>query len=171
MSMAAGEYVSVSSQADTEAADLKRETGELTAHPAAEHAELAAIYQARGLEPTLAQEVARQLMTHDALQAHARDELGITEVHAARPIQAALTSAATFGGGAAAPLVLAAVTPGGFTVAAVAFGSLLFLAVLGVIGAEAGGAGVWKVAARVTFWGAVAMAVTAGIGRLVGTAV
>jgi len=171
MSMAAGEYVSVSSQSDTEEADLARERRELAADPEAEHAELAAIYQARGLEPATAREVARQLMAHDPLTAHARDELGISEVTAARPIQAALTSAATFSTGAAAPLVLAGLTPAGQTEPVVSIGSLIFLAVLGALGARTGGAGMLRAAARVTFWGALAMAATAGIGRLVGTAV
>ena len=171
MSMAAGEYVSVSSQADTEAADLSRERGELAADHPAELAELAGIYEARGLDAPTAAEVARQLMAKDALGAHARDELGISEVTTARPIQAALTSAATFSVGAAAPLLLAALTPANLLAVAVSAGSLAFLAVLGGVGARAGGAGVWKAAARVTFWGALAMAATAGIGRLVGTVV
>ena len=171
MSMAAGEYVSVSSQADTEAADLSRERAELAKDPAAEHAELTGIYQARGLDAATAAEVARQLMAKDALGAHARDELGISEVMTARPIQAALTSAATFSAGAAAPLLIAALVPAALLAPVVSAGSLAFLAVLGAVGARAGGAGVWKAAARVTFWGALAMAATAGIGRLVGTAV
>jgi VIT1/CCC1 family predicted Fe2+/Mn2+ transporter len=171
MSMAAGEYVSVSSQSDTETADLSRERRELAADPAAEHAELAGIYQARGLDAATAAEVARQLMAKDALGAHARDELGVSEVTTARPIQAAVTSAATFSAGAAAPLLLAALTPIGLLAPAVSMGSLLFLAALGAVGARAGGAKMWKAAARVTFWGAFAMAVTAGIGRLVGAAV
>ena len=171
MSMAAGEYVSVSSQSDTETADLARERRELATDSAAEHAELAAIYQSRGLDAGLAEEVARQLMAKDSLEAHARDELGISEATTARPIQAALTSAATFSAGAAAPLVLTAVTPASLLAPAVSAGSLIFLAVLGFVGARAGGAGTWKAAARVTFWGALAMAATAGIGRLVGTAV
>jgi VIT1/CCC1 family predicted Fe2+/Mn2+ transporter len=171
MSMAAGEYVSVSSQADTEAADLTRERGELAKDAGAEHAELAGIYQARGLDAATAAEVARQLMAKDALGAHARDELGISEVMTARPIQAALTSAATFSAGAAAPLLITALVPAALLAPAVSAGSLVFLAVLGAIGARAGGAGVLKAAARVTFWGALAMAATAGIGRLVGTAI
>jgi VIT1/CCC1 family predicted Fe2+/Mn2+ transporter len=171
MSMAAGEYVSVSSQSDTETADLARERGELAADQGAEHAELAGIYRSRGLDAATAAEVARQLMAKDALGAHARDELGISEITTARPIQAAFTSAATFSCGAAAPLILAAVTPGAWLAPAVSVGSLAFLAVLGAIGARAGGASLLKAAARVTFWGALAMAATAGIGRLVGTAV
>lgn len=171
MSMAAGEYVSVSSQSDTEQADLARERAELAGDPVAELAELAAIYESRGLDPETAQAVARQLTAKDALGAHARDELGISEIHLARPVQAALTSAATFSVGAAAPLLLAALTPRLLAGPVVAGGSLVFLAVLGVVGARAGGAGVWRAAARVTFWGALAMAATAGIGRLVGAAV
>jgi len=171
MSMAAGEYVSVSSQSDTETADLTRERRELATDQTAEHAELAGIYRARGLDAATAAEVARQLMASDALGAHARDELGISEITTARPIQAALTSAATFSAGAAAPLLLTAFTPASLLAPAVSVGSLAFLAVLGAIGARAGGAGVWKAAARVTFWGALAMAATAGIGRLVGAVV
>lgn len=168
LSMAAGEYVSVSSQSDTEKADLARETAELQASPEAEHAELAGIYVGRGLTPDLASQVATQLMAKDALGAHARDELGISEITAARPIQAALTSAATFAVGAAAPLLMVAVTPNDWTVAAVSASSLLFLAVLGALGAQAGGAAMLKPVARVVFWGAVALAVTAGIGRVFG---
>lgn len=172
MSMAAGEYVSVSSQADTEAADLARERGELAQLPEAEHAELAGIYRRRGLDAATAEAVATQLMAHDALAAHARDELSITHVTTARPVQAAVTSAATFTAGAALPLVAAAVLPvGRATIVGVPLASLLFLAVLGAIGARAGGAPAGKAMLRVTFWGALAMAITAGIGKLVGTAV
>ena len=171
MSMAAGEYVSVSSQSDTESADLARERAELAKDPAAEHMELARIYVDRGLDEDTAAEVARQLMAKDALGAHTRDELGISEMTTARPIQAALTSAATFTTGAAAPLVIAAIAPAHLLVGLVSAGSLAFLAVLGAVGAKAGGAPVWRAALRVTFWGALAMALTALIGRLVGTAV
>jgi len=171
MSMAAGEYVSVSSQADTEHADLARETKELSTDDAAEHAELANIYMQRGLEPDLAREVAEQLMRKDALGAHARDELGISEITTARPIQAALTSAATFSVGAAMPLLAVLVSPTGYLVPIVSAASLIFLALLGAIGARAGGANVLRATARVTFWGAFAMALTAGIGALFGTVV
>ena len=172
MSMAAGEYVSVSSQADTEAADLARERAELASDPEFEHRELAAIYRKRGLEPGTADEVATQLMTHDALAAHARDELSITHITTARPVQAALTSAATFTTGAALPLAAAWLSPMGRSmIVAVSVGSLLFLAVLGAVGAKTGNAPVLKATLRVAFWGAAAMAVTAGIGRLVGASV
>ena len=171
MSMAAGEYVSVSSQADTENADLARERLELAANPAFELDELQAIYVSRGLDPTLARHVAEQLMAHDALGTHARDELGISAVHAARPIQAALASAATFAVGAALPLAVAVIVPTGHVIALVALTSLVFLAVLGAIAARAGGAGMARGAARVTFWGAFALAATALIGRLFGTTV
>jgi len=171
MSMAAGEYVSVSSQADTEAADLARERAELAGDPESEHTELAGIYVKRGLSADLARQVATELMAHDALGAHARDELGISEHTTARPIQAALTSAATFTVGAAAPLLTAMLVPASSLVIVVSAASLLFLAVLGALGARAGGAGVWKATFRVTFWGALAMAVTAGIGAALGTAV
>lgn len=171
MSMAAGEYVSVSSQSDTEQADLARERAELANQPALETEELTQIYVKRGLEPALARQVADQLMAKDALGAHAQDELGISEITAARPIQAALTSAATFSVGAALPLAMVLVTPQAYLVPAVSVASLLFLALLGAIGAKAGGANVVKATARVTFWGAFAMALTAGIGALVGTAV
>lgn len=171
MSMAAGEYVSVSSQADTEQADLARERAELAGQPGAEHEELARIYAERGLEPALARTVAGQLMAHDALGAHARDELGISEATTARPIQAALTSAATFTVGAAMPLAMVLLVPQAQLVPAVAASSLAFLALLGAIGARAGGANVLRATLRVTFWGALAMAITAGIGALVGTAV
>jgi VIT1/CCC1 family predicted Fe2+/Mn2+ transporter len=171
MSMAAGEYVSVSSQADTEKADVGRERQELARDPAAELEELTAIYVRRGLERDLAGQVARQLMAKDALGTHLRDELGISEVTTARPIQAALTSAATFACGAAMPLLVAVASPAGWTIPLVAVASLVFLAALGAIGAHAGGAGMATAAARVTFWGALAMAVTAGIGALTGVSV
>lgn len=171
MSMAAGEYVSVSSQADTEAADLARERLELANEPESEHLELAMIYQARGLTPELASQVAHQLTEHDALGAHARDELGISEISTARPVQAALTSAATFAVGAALPLVAALLAPPAQVASVVAGASIAFLAALGVVAARAGGAPVGKAAARVVFWGALAMAVTALVGRMVGTAV
>ena len=170
MSMAAGEYVSVSSQADTERADLAREKAELETQPDSELDELAGIYAARGVEPALARTVAAQLMARDALGAHARDELGISEMTTARPIQAALTSALTFAGGAALPLVAAVVAPSAVIVPAVSVASLLFLALLGGIGAQAGGAPVVKAVARVTFWGAIAMALTAGVGAVFGVA-
>ncbi len=168
MSMAAGEYVSVSSQSDTEQADLARERGELGANPAFELDELAQIYVGRGVAPALAREVAGQLMAKDALAAHARDELGISEITAARPVQAALTSAATFSVGAAFPLLMVVVSPAGALVPVVSASSLVFLAVLGAIGARAGGAGMLRGTARVAFWGALAMAITAGIGALFG---
>jgi VIT1/CCC1 family predicted Fe2+/Mn2+ transporter len=171
MSMAAGEYVSVSSQSDTEQADLARERGELKENVAFEHEELAQIYVQRGVEPALARQVADQLMTKDALGAHARDELGISEITTARPVQAALTSAVTFAVGAALPLLMVLITPSRFLVPAVAFASLVFLALLGAIGARAGGADIVKATVRVTFWGALAMAITAGVGALFGTVV
>jgi len=171
MSMAAGEYVSVRSQADTEAADLARERRELAADVPAEQRELASIYVKRGLEPALAEQVALQLMAHDALAAHARDELGISDVLAARPVQAALSSAASFTAGAALPLVVAAVAPTSLQGATVAGSSLVFLAGLGALAARTGGAPVIAGAWRVTFWGALAMALTAGVGALFGTAV
>ena len=171
MSMAAGEYVSVHSQADTESADLSRERAELEASPAAEQRELAAIYVARGLEPALAQQVAHQLMAHDALGAHARDELGISETMAARPVQAALASAASFALGAALPLAVAALAPQRMLIVAVSAASLVFLALLGGIAARAGGARMRVGAWRVTFWGALAMAITAGVGALFGAVV
>ncbi|MGY2052708.1 VIT1/CCC1 transporter family protein [Methylobacterium sp. JK268] len=171
MSMAAGEYVSVSSQSDTEQADLARERQELADDPGAEREELARIYVDRGLDHALALQVAEQLMAKDALGAHARDELGISEVTTARPVQAALTSAATFSAGAALPLATAALSPGNLTVYTVSGASLMFLAVLGALGAKAGGAPIARATARVTFWGVLAMAVTAGIGSLVGKAV
>jgi VIT1/CCC1 family predicted Fe2+/Mn2+ transporter len=171
MSMAAGEYVSVSSQSDTEKADIARETAELESDGAAEHAELAQIYVQRGLEPETAKVVAQQLMAKDALDAHARDELGISLATTARPVQAALASAASFTVGAAAPLIVAAVAPTPAIVPSVVLVALACLALLGVAGAKAGGAPPWRAAARVTFWGALAMIVTAGIGHLVGMAV
>jgi len=171
MSMAAGEYVSVSSQSDTENADLAREKKELATDIEAERQELAGIYEARGLDPALAREVALQLMAKDALGAHARDELGISEITTARPIQAALTSAATFSVGAAMPLAMALLAPKPYVVPAVSIASLAFLALLGAIGARAGGANVVKATVRVTFWGALAMAITAGIGAVFGTVV
>ncbi len=170
MSMAAGEYVSVSSQSDTERADLAREKGELATQPELELAELAGIYAERGVEPGLAREVARQLMAKDALGAHARDELGISEMTTAKPVQAAITSALTFATGAALPLVLAIVTPLPALVPAVSAASIAFLALLGGVGARAGGAPIWKAVARVTFWGAMAMALTAGVGAVFGVA-
>ena len=171
MSMAAGEYVSVSSQSDTEHADLAREKRELADDPVFEKEELAQIYVARGVEADLAREVAKQLMAKDALGAHARDELGISEISTARPVQAALASAATFSIGAAAPLALVLVSPSKALIPVVAVGSLLFLALLGAIGAKAGGAGLLKPTVRVTFWGAFAMALTAGIGVVFGKVV
>lgn len=171
MSMAAGEYVSVHSQADTEKADLSREQAELDADPAAEHRELSAIYTARGIEPALAAQVAEQMMKHDALGAHARDELGITDALSARPIQAALASAASFGVGAALPLAVVALMPAAQLMAGVVGTSLLFLALLGAVAARVGGAGPWMGAWRVTFWGALAMALTAGVGAWFGAVV
>jgi len=171
MSMAAGEYVSVSSQSDTEQADLGRERAELGANPASELDELADIYVKRGVDQTLARQVAQQLMTKDALGAHARDELGISEITTARPVQAAMTSAVTFSVGAAMPLLMVVVSPARLLVLTVSLASLGFLALLGAIGARTGGANVWRATARVTFWGAFAMALTAGIGRLLGTVV
>ena len=171
MSMAAGEYVSVSSQADTERADLARERAELASRPDVETEELTQIYVDRGLSPDLARQVAVQLMERDAQGAHARDELGISEVTSARPIQAALTSAATFAVGAALPLALVLLLPPGRLVLGVSLASLVFLALLGAIGARAGGAPVLRATLRVTFWGALAMALTAAIGALFGTVV
>ncbi|WP_200957807.1 VIT family protein [Mesorhizobium sp. Root157] len=171
MSMAAGEYVSVSSQSDTEQADLARERSELASQPDFEREELAQIYVERGLDQALARQVADQLMARDALGAHARDELGMSEVTAARPIQAAFTSAATFAAGAALPLLAAVLMPRSMLIAGVSVASLVFLALLGAIGARAGGARIGKAMARVTFWGAVAMALTAGIGAIFGTVV
>jgi len=171
MSMAAGEYVSVSSQADTERADLDRERGELAADGDSEHAELAAIYVARGLDAALASQVASQLMAKDALGAHARDELGISDTLSARPVQAAFASAGTFAVGAALPLVLVLLVPVSALVWTVSGSSLFFLALLGSLAARAGGSPVWNSVARVTFWGALAMALTAGVGALFGAAV
>ncbi|HYC01221.1 MAG TPA: VIT family protein [Candidatus Limnocylindrales bacterium] len=169
MSMAAGEYVSVSSQADAEAADLERERRELEADVAAERRELAAIYVDRGVEPALARDVAVQLMEKDALSAHARDELGLTEIHAARPVQAAIASATTFALGAALPLLLTWLSTDAALVPVVAGGSLISLALLGAMAARAGGASIATGAGRVTFWGAMAMAATAAVGAAVGT--
>jgi VIT1/CCC1 family predicted Fe2+/Mn2+ transporter len=169
MSMAAGEYVSVHSQADTEKADLKLERGELKTDNAGEHKELAAIYVKRGLDPALAKQVANQLMAHDALGAHARDELGISPALTARPLQAAWASAASFAVGAAMPLVVTTIAPGSVLIPLVAGTSLLFLALLGALAARAGGASLKLGAIRVTFWGALAMAATAGVGALFGT--
>jgi len=171
MSMAAGEYVSVSSQSDTERADLARERVEQANQPAFEHDELAQIYVTRGLEPSLASQVADQLMAKDALGAHAQDELGISEITTARPIQAALTSAATFSVGAALPLIVAATSPSSWLIPAVSVASLCFRALLGAVGAKTGGADIWKATARVSFWGALAMGVTAAIGGALGTSV
>jgi VIT1/CCC1 family predicted Fe2+/Mn2+ transporter len=171
MSMAAGEYVSVHSQADTERADVERERKELTADDQGERKELAAIYVGRGLDPALAEQVADQLMAHDALGAHARDELGIIEALRARPIQAASASAGSFAIGAALPLLVAAVVPGASLIPLVAGTSLVFLALLGGLAARAGGADMMVGALRVTFWGALAMGLTAGVGALFGTVV
>ncbi len=169
MSMAAGEYVSVHSQADTEHADLERERVELKTDDAGERSELMAIYVARGLDPSLAKQVAEQLMVHDAIGAHARDELGISGTHRARPIQAALASAGSFAVGAAMPLLVTAIASAAGLIPLVSGTSLLFLALLGGLAAGAGGAGVMVGAIRVTFWGALAMALTAGVGALFGT--
>jgi VIT1/CCC1 family predicted Fe2+/Mn2+ transporter len=171
MSMAAGEYVSVSSQSDTERADLARESTELSENAEYELDELAGIYVKRGVDPPLARQVAQQLMAKDALAAHARDELGISEITTARPVQAALTSAVMFSVGAAMPLLMVVVSPASARVPLVFAASLGFLALLGAIGARAGGANVPRATARVTFWGALAMAITAGIGKLFGTVV
>jgi vacuolar iron transporter family protein len=171
MSMAAGEYVSVSSQSDTERADLARERKELGESTGAELDELADIYVKRGVDEPLARQVARQMMAKDALAAHARDELGISEVTLARPIQAAIASAASFSVGAAMPLLMVVMSPAGALVTLVSAASLIFLAVLGAVGARAGGANILRATIRVTFWGALAMALTAGIGKLFGTVV
>lgn len=171
MSMAAGEYVSVSSQADTEKADLARERAELRQQPAFEQEELTRIYQSRGVDREIAAGVAKQMMVHDALTAHARDELGLSEIHTARPFQAAMASAATFTAGALAPLAVVPLVPSSLLVPAVAVTSVFFLGVLGALGATAGGARLWPSVARVTFWGVLAMAVTAGAGRLLGTSI
>ncbi len=171
LSMAAGEYVSVSSQADTEGADYARERRELAESPVAEHAELAGIYRGRGLSAALADQVATELTAHDALAAHARDELGMTEVSMARPLQAALTSAAAFALGAALPVVVTAVVPVAQVSVVVALSTLGLLAALGALAAQLGGAPILRGAARVTFWGAVAMAVTAAVGRFFGAVI
>ena|SRR6185437_2262123 len=168
MSMAAGEYVSVHSQADTEQAELARERAELAADDKGEHKELTAIYVARGLNPAFAKQVAEQLMAHNALGAHARDELGISETLRARPIQAALASAGSFAMGAALPLLIIFVTPTAVLIPLISGTSLLFLAILGGLAARAGGARVVTGAIRVTFWGALAMALTTGVGSLFG---
>lgn len=171
MSMAAGEYVSVHSQADTEAAELLLEGTELESDTAAEEAELAAIYVGRGLAPALAAQVAEQLMAHDAVGAHARDELGMTEAFSAYPVQAALASAGSFAIGAAMPLLVTVVAPESILLPLISGTSLLFLIILGALAARAGGAGMVAGAMRVAFWGALAMGVTAGVGALFGTAV
>lgn len=168
MSMAAGEYVSVSSQADTEKADLERERNELETSEVFERKELAVIYVKRGLEPSLARQVADQLMAHDALSAHARDELGLSETHTARPVQAALASAATFAVGAALPLLMAMISPASIMIYIVAGSSLVFLALMGGLAARVGGANVAVGAGRVTLWGALAMAATAIVGAMYG---
>jgi len=171
MSMAAGEYVSVSSQADTESADLAREKAELAAYPKQEHAELTSIYVQRGLDATLASSVATQLMAHDALGAHARDELGISDTLAARPVQAALASAGSFAAGALLPLVVVLLLPAAWLMWGLAGSSLFFLAALGLVAARAGGSPLLLSAARVSFWGALAMGLTAGVGALFGASV
>ena len=171
MSMAAGEYVSVSSQSDTEQADLEKERQALEEHPEAEREELAQIHASRGVEIELAREVAAQLMAHDSLAAHARDELGISETVGTRPVQAAFTSAASFLIGGVLPLIASALAPVSCVIATVAFATLVSLGLLGAISARAGGAGVVRPVMRITLWGALAMSVTAGIGALVGTAV
>jgi VIT1/CCC1 family predicted Fe2+/Mn2+ transporter len=168
MSMAAGEYVSVSSQSDIEKADLERERNELLTQPIHEHAELAAIYIERGLDPTIASEVATQLMAHDALGAHARDELGISKISTARPIQAALASASSFAVGAFMPLLMVMFVPHSALMWTIALSSLIFLALLGSLSASFGGAPILIAAARVTFWGGIAMALTAAVGSLFG---
>jgi len=170
MSMAAGEYVSVSSQADTERADLDREGKELAADPKQEHREMTAIYVGRGLDAELASNVATQLMAHDALGAHGRDELGISDTSTAKPVQAAMASAVTFSVGAALPLLIVLLVPVSALLWAVSGSSLLFLALLGSLAARVGGASVMTAAVRVTFWGALAMALTAGVGALFGVA-
>jgi VIT1/CCC1 family predicted Fe2+/Mn2+ transporter len=171
LSMAAGEYVSVSSQSDAETADLAREKRELEANPEAEHRELAAIYVRRGLSPEIARTVAEQLMSKDALAAHSHDELGISDATTARPVQAALASAASFAVGAALPMLMVLVTPNGLLTPVVGATSLVFLALLGAVGAKAGGSNIPRAMARVTFWGAFAMGVTAAVGALFGAAV
>ncbi|MCB9947497.1 MAG: VIT family protein [Rhodospirillaceae bacterium] len=169
MSMAAGEYVSVSSQSDTERADLETERRALEAAPEVELEELAQIYEGRGVEAGLARQVASQLMNHDSLATHARDELGISDISTARPVQAALTSAVTFSVGAGLPLAAVAIAPVAHTIPVVSLASLASLGLLGAIAARAGGAGMGRAAVRVMFWGALAMAVTAGVGTLFGT--
>ena len=169
MSMAAGEYVSVSSQSDTERADLARETRELATQPDSERQELTDIYVRRGLDPALASQVADQLMARDALAAHARDELGISEISTARPLQAAFASAVTFSAGAVAPLLAVPLAPAGFLVPVIALVSIVCLAVLGALGARAGGAPLTRSVSRVVFWGVLAMALTAFVGKLFGT--
>lgn len=171
MSMAAGEYVSVSSQADTESADLAREREELATQPEAELAELAGIYQARGLSPELAQQVAVQLTAHDALGVHAREELGLSEITAARPLQAALASASSFAVGAALPVLLAALAPTASLTRLITGSTIVLLSLLGGLAARVGGAPAGRAALRVAFWGAIAMAASAGVGRLFGTQV
>jgi VIT1/CCC1 family predicted Fe2+/Mn2+ transporter len=171
MSMAAGEYVSVSSQSDAEQADLARERKELSDHAELEREELAQIYVGRGVEPDLARQVAGQLMQKDALNAHARDELGLSDIVAARPVQAAFASAVTFASGAALPLVAAWIAPRAAIVPVVSAAALAFLALLGAVGARAGGAPVFRATVRVTFWGALALALTAGVGKMFGLAV
>jgi VIT1/CCC1 family predicted Fe2+/Mn2+ transporter len=171
MSMAAGEYVSVSSQADTEGADLARERAELASDPESERAELTGIYVDRGLTPELAAQVTEQLMAKDALGAHARDELGLSEITAAKPLQAAMASAATFAVGAALPVIVSALVPQSLLTIIVTASALVLLSVLGALAAQVGGAPRWKGALRVTFWGALAMGVSALIGRLFGTTV
>jgi VIT1/CCC1 family predicted Fe2+/Mn2+ transporter len=171
MAMAAGEYVSVHSQADTEQAELERERTELKADDKGEHEELTAIYVDRGLDPSLAKQVAERLMAHDALGAHARDELGISETLRARPIQAALASACSFAVGAALPILVTAIAPASSLIILVPGTSLLFLALLGALAAGAGGASLAVGALRVTFWGALAMGLTAGVGAMFGTMV
>lgn len=171
MSMAAGEYVSVSSQADTEEADMARERHELATQPEAELAELAAIYEQRGVSPDLARQVAEQMMAKDAFAAHARDELGLAAHVMARPVQAAFTSAATFASGAALPLVVSLLSPPGAVVWSVSIACLVGLAALGAIGARVGGASIFRPTVRVVFWGAIAMASTALIGALIGKAI
>jgi vacuolar iron transporter family protein len=171
MAMAAGEYVSVSSQSDTEQADIAKERLELATQPEHEHTELAAIYAARGLDAATANSVATQLMAHDALGAHSRDELGIFDTTAAQPVQAAMASAATFAVGAALPLMVVLVAPKTLLIKALVVSSLVFLAVLGALAARAGGSSVTTAARRVTFWGALAMAITYGVGALFGVVV
>ncbi len=171
MSMAAGEYVSVSSQSDTEQADLARERSELATDEAAELEELTGIYIKRGLDPSIARQVAEQLSAHDAFATHARDELGISEVTTARPLQAAVFSAAAFSIGAALPLIVTWFSPFNLMISSVADSSLVFLAILGAVAAKAGGASMLKGSLRVLFWGAIAMGVTAGVGKLFGAVV